>query len=260
MRIPHRHPVAVPALSLLLAAIIAAGAFFALHLSAPSASAGKAAASGRVTARRHTSSHHGAVAPARRYAVVIVLDGARPGYFNLTPMPHLAALEKRGATYSNAFVGQLIANTPPSHATIGTGSFPKHDGVPGFSWEDPRTRLAVDPTETGSVLNGDLERAIRDSGTPTLAGQIHKKYPNAKVAAVAGHKCYASDAMGTGSADYILCALIYHNRWVAQAVGDHRPPPGAINNPHWDVPIPPRTAGFGAAVQQWKRAARTPGP
>jgi hypothetical protein len=61
--------------------------------------------------------------------------------------------------------------------------------------------------------------------------------------------------MGTASADYILCAVIYHGRWVAQAVRRHLPPPGAVNNPHWDVPIPPPSSSFGAAVQQWKVGA-----
>ncbi len=188
----------------------------------------------------------------QRYAVIIVLDGSRPGYFNLTAMPNLRSLMKRGVAYNQAFVGQELANTPPSHATIGTGMFPKHHGVEGFLWEDPRTHLVDNPSETGAVINGALEAIIRDHHVPSLAGQIHAAYPHARVASVAGHKCYASDAMGTPGADYILCALIYHKRWVAQAIGTHRPPPGAINNPKWDVPIPPRTAGFGAAVQQWR--------
>lgn len=188
----------------------------------------------------------------RRYAVIIVLDGSRPGYFNLTAMPHLRSLMRRGVTYTQAFVGQELANTPPSHATIGTGVFPKHHGVEGFLWENPRTHLVDNPSETGAVINGALEAVIRQHNVPTLAGQIKASHPHATIASVAGHKCYASDAMGTPSADYILCALIYHHRWVAQAIGAHRPPPGAINNPRWDVPIPPRSSGFGAAVQQWR--------
>jgi len=191
-------------------------------------------------------------APTGRYAVIIVLDGARPGYLNLAPMPNLRGLINRGVTYKNAFVGQMLANTPPSHATIGTGVLPKHHGVQGFLWEDPSTGRMVDPTQTGAVLNGDLERVISSHHPPTLAGQIKKRYPKARAVSVSAHKCYAADAMGTASTDYILCALIYHNRWVAQAVGVHRPPPGAINNPRWDVPIPARTSGFGPAVQQWK--------
>ncbi|HEX6510328.1 MAG TPA: alkaline phosphatase family protein [Chloroflexota bacterium] len=194
----------------------------------------------------------GTPAPVPRYAVVIVLDGARPDYFNLAAMPHLRALMRRGVTYTQAFVGQELANTPPSHATIGTGMLPKHHGVEGFLWEDPQTHLMTNPTETWSVEAGALERVIAAHHVPSLASQIKAAHHGARIASVAAHKCYASDAMGTPSSDYILCALIYHNRWVAQAIGSHRPPPGAINNPQWDVPIPSRTSGFGPAVQQWR--------
>lgn len=187
-----------------------------------------------------------------RYAVVLVLDGARPDYLHLVPMPHLQSLMRNGITYRNAIVGQELANTPPSHATIGTGMLPKHHGVEGFLWEDPRTSQVANPTETGAVLHGDLERVISGHRVPTLSGQVKRAYPGARTASVSAHKCYAADAMGTASTDYILCALIYHNRWVAQAVGNHTPPPGALNNPAWDVPIPSRTAGFGPAVQQWR--------
>lgn len=187
-----------------------------------------------------------------RYAVVIVLDGARADYLHRVSMPNLAALQRRGVTYTSAFTGQELANTPPSHATIGSGMLPKHDGVVGFLWEDPVTHRVDDPTQSWNVIAGRLEGVIASHRGPTLAGQIKKADPNARVASVAAHKCYASDAMGGPSADYILCALIYHDRWVAQAIGKHRPPPGAINNHRWDVPIPPPSAGFGPAVQQWR--------
>lgn len=189
---------------------------------------------------------------APRYAVIIVLDGARASYLHSVPMPHLQDLERRGVTYTSAFTGQELANTPPSHATIGSGEFPKHDGVEGFLWEDPRTHQVDDPTQSWNVIAGRLEAVIADHKRPTLAGQIKTAYPRATIASVAGHKCYASDAMGGPRTDYILCALIYKNRWVAQAIGNHRPPPGAINNPRWDVPIPPPSSGFGPAVQQWR--------
>lgn len=224
---------------LVLAVAVALGASLLLH----DVSSGAASASRRLHAGRHPA--------ASRYAVIIVLDGARPDYFNLVPMPNLRRLIARGTTYTQAFAGQELANTPPSHATIGTGVFPKHHGVEGFLWEDPRTHALLNPTEEGAVVNGALEQVISQHHVPSLAGQVKAVHPRAKVVSVSGHKCYASDALGTPSADYILCALIYHNRWVAQSVRNHVPPPGVINNPHWDVPIPPRSSGIGGAVQQW---------
>src|SRR5919202_1878966 len=95
-----------------------------------------------------------------RYAVILVVDGARPDYFRLAPMPYLGWLLRRGVTYTRAFVGQGIANTPPSHATIGTGLFPKHHGVEGFVWKDPRTDSETRPTETAAVVNGVLEQVM----------------------------------------------------------------------------------------------------
>jgi hypothetical protein len=73
--------------------------------------------------------------------------------------------------------------------------------------------------------------------------------------AVSGHKCYAADAMGTAAANDILCAEIYHDRWVAQAIGTHRPPPGAVNDPAFDHPIPSPHSGFAPAVEQWQLGA-----
>jgi arylsulfatase A-like enzyme len=188
---------------------------------------------------------------APRYAVIMVLDGARPDYFNLASMPNLRWLMQHGTTYNQAFVGQMIADTPPSHATIGSGLFPKHNGILGFWWKDPSVNRMTRPTDPGPVEAGALEWVLTAHGASTIAGQIHATYPHAQVVSVAGHKCYAADAMGGPSANDILCALIYHDRWVAQAMGTHRPPPGAINNPAFDSPIPNPKSGFAPAVEQW---------
>lgn len=190
--------------------------------------------------------------PLARYAVVIVLDGTRPGYFDLRSMPHLGSLMKLGVSYRQAFAGQMLANTPPSHATIGTGVFPRGHGIMGFWWEDSRTGNLTRPTDTGAVESGALEAVLKRYHAPSLAGSVKAAFPGARVVSTSGHKCYAADAMGTASADYILCSLIYHDRWVSQAVGSHRPPSGAINNPAFDVPIPDPRSGFAPAVEQWK--------
>lgn len=189
--------------------------------------------------------------PLSRYAVIMVLDGARPDYFTLTRMPHLRWLMRHGTTYNQAFVGQMIANTPTGHATIGSGLFPKHNGILGFWWKDPSTDSMTRPTDNGPDEAGALERVLTDHHASTIAAQVHVADPTAQVVSVAGHKCYAADAMGGPSANDILCALIYHDRWVAQAMGTHRPPPGAINNPHFDSPIPNPRSGFAPAVEQW---------
>jgi hypothetical protein len=184
--------------------------------------------------------------------VVLVLDGARPDYFQLAPMPNLHWLQQHGTTYSSAFVGQLIANTPPGHATIGTGMLPKHHGIPEFVWKDPGTGQMTTPTDVSQVQRGSLERIMAAHHVPSIAASVKAADPHARVLAASGNKCYAADALGTASADYILCALIYHRRWVAQAMGSHRPPPGAINNSAFDMPIPPASTGLAATVEQWR--------
>lgn len=189
--------------------------------------------------------------PLKRYAVIIVLDGARPDYFHLASMSNLRWLMRQGTTYRNAFAGQLPANTPPGHATVGTGVFPKHHGIQGFWWKDPVTDSVTRPTDTPDLEAGDLERVMSDHGVPSIATEVHATAPSAQVVSVAGHKCYASDAMGGPAANDILCALIYRDRWVAQAMGVHQPPPGAINNPHFDYPIPNPHSGFAPTVEQW---------
>jgi hypothetical protein len=125
----------------------------------------------------------------------------------------------------------------------------------GFWWEDGRTGKMTRPTDNDAVRAGSLERIMTDRHVPSLAASVKKRYPHGKVVSISGHKCYASDAMGTPSADYILCSLIYHDRWVAQAVTGHYPPPGAVNNPRWDVPIPDPSSGFAAGVEQWHLGA-----
>jgi hypothetical protein len=201
------------------------------------------------------SAHHSLSAHNWRFAVILVLDGARPDYFNIVPMPNVRWVEQRGAVFNNSFVGQLIANTPPSHATIGTGLFPKHTGIEGFWWKDPNTGRMTRPTELDQVRAHAMENIEAAHHVSSIASSVKRQDPSARVIAASGHKCYAADAMGTPAADYILCANIYHDRWVAQAIPGHLPPPGALNNPHWDVPIPAPASGFAPAVQQWNLGA-----
>lgn len=44
--------------------------------------------------------------------------------------PELERLQGDGARYTNATVGSSPSNTPPIHATIGTGAFPQTHGIP----------------------------------------------------------------------------------------------------------------------------------
>lgn len=196
-----------------------------------------------------SASHAKPAVSDRRYAVILVLDGARPQYLQPSTMPNLRWLLAHGVAYTRAFAGQEIGNTPLSHATIGTGVFPSRHGVQGFEWKDPRTGAVTRPTDRTPVQSGALEAVLTAHNAPSIAAQVKATTARDTILSVSGHKCYASDAMGTASADVILCAEIYHDRWVAPAVGRHRQPPGAINNARWDVPIPPPHSGFGPFIR-----------
>src|SRR5919202_4369610 len=116
---------------------------------------------------------------------MIVLDGGRPDYItkNLGSMPNLRSLLKNARQYDRAWVGNLMSITPPDHAVIGTGSFPRNDGgIVNWDWGLHSTGK-ISPTfqAVENYQNGYAFKVIKDSGTPTLAGLIREKYPTGTV-------------------------------------------------------------------------------
>jgi Type I phosphodiesterase / nucleotide pyrophosphatase len=69
--------------------------------------------------------------PLPRLVVTLVWDGAGLDVLRAWPSdwPNLRSLEDAGASFPRATVGSSPSNTPPSHATIGTGAFPARNGV-----------------------------------------------------------------------------------------------------------------------------------
>jgi arylsulfatase A-like enzyme len=145
-----------------------------------------------------------APASSRPYLVVIVMDGFRADYATLAPMRHLRDLMKRGMFYDTAWVGQMESETPPGHATIATGVYPKKHGVVGFGWRDAASgAFTYMPTDLRQIGAGNLERTIAQGGVPTISDLIHTRDKHDLVVAVSAEKYYAAAAMGAG-ADYIL--------------------------------------------------------
>jgi hypothetical protein len=164
-----------------------------------------------------------------KYLVLLVLDGARPDYFGLTPLPHVDALRANGAQFTHAMAGILEAETPAGHATIATGSRPDSNGILGFDWGDDNDKrvslFAPDKMES-------LEQIMEDNGSSTLAGLYKRKYPGARVVAISGHKYYAAAPLGGPKAD----AIMYYQgssdgRYVPVAVPGHVPPTGVLDAP-----------------------------
>jgi hypothetical protein len=159
----------------------------------------------------------GAVPPAEaKYLAIMILDAGRGDYLTRGHFPNFKYLIDNGAHYPNAWCGQMQAVTPASHATIGTGLFPKHDGgILGFWWENPETsqkftcadlinsthahepggRHAVDPTVITDIL--------RDNGGPSISSLMKQHDPSAKIFAASGNKYYAAEGLGGVAADYI---------------------------------------------------------
>ena len=168
-----------------------------------------------------------------KYLVLMVLDGARPDYFGLTPLPHVDALRAGGTQFTNAIDGILEAETPSGHATIATGSRPSRDGILGFDWVNDNDRYSLfDPSQMGALV-----QLMQESRAPTIAGLYKKQYPRARVVALSGHKYYAAAPLGGPNAD----AIMYFQgdskgRYVPVAVPGHTPPASVLNAPELTFP------------------------
>src|SRR5579875_708652 len=177
-------------------------------------------------------------ASAAQYLAIVVIDAARADYLNYGHLPTLKALAARGTSFRNAWVGQMESITPASHATIGTGVFPRHDGgILGFWYENAQSHANY----TCAPLNGSdparIERIIKAAGVPTLSGLIKQQDPGARIYTTSGQKFYAADAVGGPDADYIgYFTVAQNNGWVPVSIPGHELPANIIANPGFRFP------------------------
>lgn len=207
----------------------------------------------------HSRSSHAALTDPRaiafagttpKYLVLMVLDGGRPDYFGVTPLPHIDALRRQGTQFNRAMLGILEAETPAGHATIATGSTPVHDGILGFDWAQNDNDFNL---FSPSVVNaGAFDKIMESVHAPTIAGLYKAKYPKAKVVALSGHKYYAAAPLGGPAAD----AIMYYQgdprgRYVPVAIPGHEPPAGVLTAPGLIGPTnhPPDGADDGYATK-----------
>jgi len=134
--------------------------------------------------------------------VLIVLDGCRADYLDLAPMPNLQELKINGMTYTNAFVGSMINNTPASHAAIQTGMYPKNNGIIGFYWRNAVEKKWIKPSDWNAVLKGEQLEIMLKNNAIGFIGYLKQK-GNFLSASVSGHKFYAAEAMGGPYCDII---------------------------------------------------------
>ena len=179
------------------------------------------------------------------FAVVLVVDAARYDEFNLAQMPNLAKLAASGVQYSQAWVGQLPSVTESSHATIGTGVLPTRHNILGDTWRVPGTEQ-MSPNLLNSQLTrtGYIGKVIKQTGSPSLAAITHLRWPGSKVVALSGHKVYAADALGGGSADYVAFGTKdARGHYVPAAIPGHEYDASILHSPQLDLPGYPRTPG-----------------
>jgi len=110
-----------------------------------------------------------AIAPgssAPRLVVTIVWDGAGNNALEAHPRawPFLRALSKRGTSFANATIGSTPSNTPPIHATIGTGASPRTHGVVSVTQR----------TERGNSIDPWADNEPRVLDVPTI-GDLYDK-------------------------------------------------------------------------------------
>jgi Type I phosphodiesterase / nucleotide pyrophosphatase len=162
-----------------------------------------------------------------RYLVLIVLDAFRPDYINLAAMPALHTLMNAGTSYDRAWVGQLESETPVGHATIGSGTLPKHDGIIGFEWRDPATQRERLDGWSPAAWTGAVERDLHRARAHSISNVVKAADRTAKVVALSSEKVYAADAMGGWAADYVLChrpSGTHSQTLVPHGVPGHLPP------------------------------------
>lgn len=109
-----------------------------------------------------------AVDPARDGAPKLVLflmwDGVGTNVLQRHPdeWPNLRDLEDEGVSYTGATVGSSPSVTPSTHATLGTGSFPRSHGVTGVHYR----------TSKGTVRRIFERGDPRGFGTSTFADEV----------------------------------------------------------------------------------------
>jgi arylsulfatase A-like enzyme len=180
--------------------------------------------------------------PTAKYVSLIVLDGGRPDYISnhISQMPNMRALLRHSRVYDRAWVGNLMSITPPDHAVIGTGSLPKDDGgIVNWDWGIHSTgKISPTMQAAQSYQNGYAFKIIQQSGTPTLAGVIHKKYPTGLVIAGSGAHFHAAGPMGGPDANWIFSYVRIKGKWAPYSLSPgHQVPTRLLNDPSLRSPL-----------------------
>jgi hypothetical protein len=126
-----------------------------------------------------------------KLVVVVVWDGVGRNVLERWPnaWPTLRSLEARGTSFVDAMVGSSPSNTPPVHANLGTGTYPRVHGVTGI-------KQRVEFGDVVFALDGRETSTLRVS---TFADQIDQAFGGASEVGLVGYSSWQLGMLGHGA-------------------------------------------------------------
>ncbi len=137
---------------------------------------------------------HEAIAPQAEGAKVIVTvvwDGVGRNVLERWPdaWPNLAELEVNGTSYANATLGSAPSITPSTHSSLGTGAFPRSNGIPAIEFRN----------EEGLVTGTFGDRNPSDLKLTTFGDEIDRALGNAPKVGMLAWKSWHLGMLGHGT-------------------------------------------------------------
>jgi hypothetical protein len=110
--------------------------------------------------------------------VIIVLDQARPDTIDRYDMENVQRLQRRGASFPNALVGHMAAETVTSHNVIMSGLLPKHMGWSDEVYRDSANVLSTPGTYhvTSSMSCAEYAALIEAGGYRKLQDYLDAEF------------------------------------------------------------------------------------
>lgn len=133
----------------------------------------------------------GANSEAPKLVVTIVWDGVGRNVLERWPhrWPHLARLEREGVSYVDASVGSNPSITPATHATLGTGVFPREHGVPAIVYR-----------RGGALQEAFSDRDPSDLELTTVGDEVDLRLDNEPLVGMLAWKSWHLGMLGHGTA------------------------------------------------------------
>jgi Type I phosphodiesterase / nucleotide pyrophosphatase len=145
---------------------------------------------------------------APKRVLIVVMDQMHPEYAKQYNMTNVLWLEKNGANFNNAIVGDMASETVVSHNVMVSGMLPKHQGWSDEAFRDTGGVLSSaypartsDIYVTGDLGYSDFAALVAAGGYKKLGAYLHDAHPGSTVACV-GEKSYQVRSMTAGSSDF----------------------------------------------------------